>query len=151
VINSIVAGDTGGPAEIAGFGTTGLSYTDSCAGTGFTGGPYAGTGNVCTDPKLVNPGPGVADVHETVPSPTIDTGQDALVPTGLTADYEASPRIQGAGVDMGADEFDVAEAQLPGLPKAGSPPSSLAAGVGILALLLMAALVKAVRVVHRRP
>ncbi|MFY9615523.1 MAG: choice-of-anchor Q domain-containing protein, partial [Candidatus Dormiibacterota bacterium] len=104
IINSIVAGDSGSSSEIAGFDTTTLSYTDSCAGTGFTGGAYPGTGNTCIDPKLKNPGPGVADVHQTQASPTIDAGLNSLVPAGLTADYEGDPRIQGARVDMGADE-----------------------------------------------
>jgi hypothetical protein len=64
-----------------------------------------GAGNVCTDPLLVDPSPGHADVHETQFSPTVDHGSSAAVPGTLTTDYEGDARIAGPVVDMGADEF----------------------------------------------
>jgi hypothetical protein len=108
--NSIVYGDDtgGGPgAEIAGFSSPTVTYTDACS----SGVPFPGGGNICVDPKLVNPsGFPAPDVHETAASPTIDQGSNALVPTGLSQDFEGDARISDgnndavAAVDMGADE-----------------------------------------------
>jgi hypothetical protein len=110
--NTIVFGD-GGP-ELGGFGTSlanvSASFSDVCSGSA----PFAGAGNICADPKLVGPGPGSADVHETAASPTLEAGSNALVPSGLTTDAFGSPRIIGpigcgssppAVVDIGAAEL----------------------------------------------
>jgi hypothetical protein len=103
--NSIVNGDTGaGSSEIGGFGGgITATYSDVCNGTA----PFAGTGNICADPKLAAVASG--DVHETATSPTIDVGSNALVPSGVTTDFYGASRIvgtkQAAGiVDMGAAE-----------------------------------------------
>ena len=100
VVNSIVIGPVGTQTDIEGFGTTTVSHSDTC----LRGTPYTGTGNLCQDPRLAN----VAgnNVHETSASPTIDKGDNAQVPAGLSQDYEGDPRIIGTAVDMGADEFN---------------------------------------------
>ncbi|HXD55985.1 MAG TPA: hypothetical protein VN618_14610 [Solirubrobacteraceae bacterium] len=107
--NTILAGDSG--PELGGFnGLAGVtaSYSDVCSGAA----PFAGTGNVCADPKLAAPGSG--DVHETAASPTLEAGSNALVPGGLATDAYGGPRILGplgcsarpaAVVDIGAAEY----------------------------------------------
>jgi hypothetical protein len=101
--NSIVTGNPSG-ADITGFSSVSASFDDACAG----GAPLAGAGNICADPVLAGAGPPAADVHETANSPTIDKGSNALVPAGLTTDFEGDPRIINGTVDMGADEFQPA-------------------------------------------
>ncbi len=107
--NTIVSGDNGG-SELGGFNSGAnvtASSSDICA-IGSSTTAFAGTGNICADPKLVNPTAG--DVHETSASPTIDVGSNALVPGGLTTDYYGNPRIavgrnpDPATVDIGAQE-----------------------------------------------
>jgi hypothetical protein len=97
--NSIVAGNIGA-ADVSGFGTRIVTFTDACAGAS----PLTGAGNICANPLLVGAGPGQANVHETQASPTLDKGSAAALPPGLTTDFEGQARIQGLGVDMGADE-----------------------------------------------
>ena len=121
VVNSIVYGNTGTTAQIESFKTITVNHSDSCQSAGT---PYPGTGNICVDPKLVN----VAgnDVHETATSPTVNAGDSAQVPSGVTSDYEGDGRVQGASVDIGADEFTPAvivaptPSPTPALPKAGT-------------------------------
>ncbi len=124
--NSIVFSDTGaGSKEIGGFGATDganvtADHSDVCA-EGSSTAPFAGTGNLCADPKLA--GVATGDVHETASSPTIDAGANADVPGGVTTDFYGQPRIvgtkQSAGiVDIGAAEWQVAF-------KAPTPPSKL--------------------------
>jgi hypothetical protein len=110
--NTIVAGDSGG-AELGGFNKlAGVSaaFSDVCSGSS----PFAGAGNICADPRLVGPGPGSGDVHETATSPTLEAGSNALIPGGLTTDAFGSARIAGPivcpgnpspVVDIGAAEF----------------------------------------------
>ncbi len=117
IANSIVAADSGG-SEAGGFagegGALSASHSDICS-TG-SGTPLPGEGNICTNPLLANNGnPSSFDVHETVSSPTIDAGSNALVPSGLTTDAFGAARILAghvgcpssspAVVDMGAAEF----------------------------------------------
>jgi hypothetical protein len=103
--NSIISSGSG-TTDFAGFGGLNIASTEVCEGTGTATGP----GNICADPKLAAPGPGSANVHQTAASPTIDRGSNALVPPGLTTDFEGKPRIVAgrsggaAIVDMGADE-----------------------------------------------
>ena len=138
--NSIVAGNTttGGEAtaDIAGFTTTAVSFSDSCAGPGFTGGAVAGDGNICADPLLVDPSPGAGDVRQTASSPTVDRGNNALVPAELTTDSDGEARIADgnedgtATVDMGADELVPVEEETTeeGEPHPGdgvTPPGSI--------------------------
>lgn len=131
-VNAIVAGNTttgAGTADIAGFTTATVSYADACAGPGLTGGPMPGTGNICADPRLVDPSPGTADVHQTEQSPTIDRGSNAEVPAAVDTDIDDEPRIVdgdhdgGAVVDMGADESAAEEEPHPG--DGVTPPGSI--------------------------
>jgi hypothetical protein len=92
--NSIVAGNVGG-GDLTGFSSKAVGFSDACP-------LLSGTGNLCANPLLVNPATG--DVHQTSASPTLDKGSNALIPAGLTTDFEGQARIQGAAVDMGADE-----------------------------------------------
>lgn len=115
--NTIVQGNTApGASDLGGFGIGGGSgsvtatYSDVCA-VGSTSEPFAGTGNICADPKLADAAGG--DVHETAASPTIDAGSNALLPAGVTTDFYGQPRIvgthQSAGnVDIGAAEWQTA-------------------------------------------
>jgi hypothetical protein len=128
VMNGIVFGNQG--ADLGGFGASpGANVTaansDVCAVGAST--PFAGAGNICTDPLLVNPATG--DVHETAASPTIDAGSNAFVPGGVGTDVFGAPRIvpgkagDAAVVDMGAAEF-----QLPAQPSPSAPDNSFKIG-----------------------
>jgi hypothetical protein len=110
--NAIVAAGSGGStADAAGFdsGTLTVRYSDSCTGVGFTGGPYSGAGNICSDPALQRVG-NAASVEETALSPTIDVGSNSMIPASVKTDYQGATRIVDgnsdtiATVDMGADE-----------------------------------------------
>jgi autotransporter-associated beta strand protein/predicted outer membrane repeat protein len=70
-----------------------------------------GVGNIDDDPRFVEPlgadnliGTGDENVRLRPGSPCIDTGSNAAVPAGLTADLDGQPRIVGGRVDMGACE-----------------------------------------------
>jgi uncharacterized repeat protein (TIGR01451 family) len=97
--NCILWGDSS--PEI--FGGDSVNYCDIQGG-------YAGTGNIDSNPLLVNSGTG--DFHLQSGSPCIDSGDNAsATAAGLTADFEGDPRIVDgnvdglAVVDMGADEY----------------------------------------------
>ncbi len=60
-------------------------------------GGWPGTGNIDEAPLFVGGG----DYHLTLESPCIDTGTDA----GVYTDMDGDSRPQGAGFDMGADEY----------------------------------------------
>jgi hypothetical protein len=100
--NSILTGNELGDVALA---DATIAFSDTCKPGG---GTVVGDGNLCADPQLADAGAG--DVHETGVSPTIDQGDDARIPAGLTGDYEGgSRRTDGdadgfARVDMGADE-----------------------------------------------
>ena len=109
--NSIVNGDSGS-TELGGFGIGGgtgsitADHSDVC-GVGSASTPFAGTGNLCADPQLVNASSG--DVHETAASPTVDAGSNALLTPGVSTDVYGQPRVvaikQSAPiVDVGAAE-----------------------------------------------
>jgi hypothetical protein len=142
--NTIAAANTGTGPQVGGFGTMTATYTDTClVGTA----TMTGTGNFCADPLLVDPAPGIANVHETATSPTRNKGSNALIPAGLAVDYESDPRIAETVVDVGADEFEppvVAETQpaAVGLPKAGLAGARWTNSTGALVgVLLVAVLV----------
>jgi len=114
--NSIVTGSPG-QADIGGFravsdGSLTSLFSDACAPGTST--PLSGQGNICAEPLLADAETG--DVQETVSSPTIDAGSNALVPEDLTMDAFGDPRIVAgragcsesfpAAVDMGADEYE---------------------------------------------
>jgi hypothetical protein len=130
--NTIVKGNSGG-AELDGFGAIpGTNVTaansDVCS-LASPGSPFAGAGNVCAAPALVNPAPGAGDVHETTASPTIDVGSNAFV-GATTVDAFGNPRVVPgtfggpAIVDIGAAEF----------PTPGPPPPATATGQRAAAL-----------------
>jgi hypothetical protein len=147
--NTIAAVNTGGAAQVGGFTTMTATYSDVClAGTA----TMSGTGNSCADPRLVNPNPGTADVHETALSPTRNKGSNSLVPAGVTADYEADPRVAEAVVDVGADEFvPPAAQQLPvGLPKAGLGGAGETRLTGALAVGLLVAVLAVIATTRGR-
>lgn len=132
--NTIVHGDSGGP-ELGGFqGLAGVSasYSDVCAGTA----PFAGTGNICANPLLVGAGPGIADVHETAASPTLERGSNASIPSGLTTDAFGGPRVLGpvlcsgspaAVVDIGAAEYAYSAPSCPPIVLSSHPQPSTGA------------------------
>jgi hypothetical protein len=60
-------------------------------------------GNISADPRMLNSMYG--DIHIQPDSPCVDAGDDSSVYMG-EADYDGQPRIQGAHVDIGADESD---------------------------------------------
>jgi len=90
------------------YGTRTVRYSLMCDSAGQ---PVTGEGNLCADPELVDTGPGTTDVRQRRSSPTIDAGNDSLVPTSLDHDFEGDARIMDgdgdgtARVDMGADEY----------------------------------------------
>ncbi len=96
VTSSILWGDSAGgiPNEIS-LGATGagasVSYSDIENG-------WSGTGNINTDPLFA----GAGDYHLTALSPCIDAGLPAAYPPD---DIDGDLRPQGAGYDMGADEY----------------------------------------------
>ena len=65
------------------------------------------------DPQLVNVATG--DFHLRSNSPAIDTGTMESVNAGYTTDIDNNPVPQGAGVDIGADEF-VTSSLVPATP-----------------------------------
>ncbi len=93
-------------------GTTTVQYTDIQGG-------YAGTGNINADPLFVrNPNPGAdntwgtpdddyGDLRLQSASPCLNTGSNAAIPAGITADLEGNARIVSGTVDMGAYERQV--------------------------------------------
>jgi uncharacterized repeat protein (TIGR01451 family) len=114
ITNTIVISNTveGVPAEVSpsidGFSADRVTatFSDACQAPGV---PITGTANVCVDPQLKSPFTPLADVQQTPPSPTINQGNNTLVPADLPTDYEGDARIIGAAVDMGADEFGSAD------------------------------------------
>jgi len=95
ITNSIFWNDSPKEIIIASGGTYSITY--SCIEGGFTG-----TGNIDSDPLLVDPVNG--DLHLRYTSPCRDMGDNAA--PGLPAeDFEGDPRIADGTVDMGVDEF----------------------------------------------
>lgn len=121
-------------AEVSGFTAPHMSVTstDLCAAAGGGGGPVTGAGNICADPLLSNPHFG--GFAETATSPTIDVGNNSLVPSGLTTDTAGDARITdgngdgSAVVDMGAYE----SAGKPPTVTVTIPPADLAPRFSIL-------------------
>jgi hypothetical protein len=87
-----------------------VSYSDVQRGesgivTNDNGTVYWLGGNIDADPLFV----GANDYHLTAPSPCIDAG----TPEGASdTDIDGNSRPQGAGIDMGADEYTVPESWL---------------------------------------
>jgi hypothetical protein len=70
-----------------------------CATSQLTYGPN----NIEADPLFA--GAGAGDYHLAAGSPCIDAGDPAFVPEAGESDLDGDPRIVGAYVDMGSDEF----------------------------------------------
>ena len=100
---------------VVAFNSSGILWTGTGSGTltlrnncvfGNTSYDYsglsAGTGDISADPLFVDRQAG--DYHLLPGSPCIDAGDDAAVLPG-SLDLDGGPRIQGAHVDIGADEF----------------------------------------------
>jgi hypothetical protein len=147
VTNSIVYGNTGNAAQLN-FGSLTVTSSDSCSAANTA---YTGTGNVCVNPSLVNPAGN--DVHETAASPTINAGNNALIPSGVGTDYAGQARIIGGTVDMGAAEFSPVIPTTPPVPASGAvAESAVPAGLGLITLgaLLLAVLGVSVAVARSR-
>jgi hypothetical protein len=94
---------------------------------------YSGTGNINSDPLFVDAdGPdnivGTLDDNLRLQSgsPSINTGNNAAVPTGVTTDLEGKPRIQNGTVDMGAYEFDNTPPTVVSITRADPNPTNAA-------------------------
>jgi len=97
VKNSILWGDTAPEGkEIAHDENSTITFTYSDVEGG-----WPGTGNINADPLFVGGG----DYHLTAGSPCIDTGTNMGAPTN---DIDGDPRPQGAGHDIGSDEYAAA-------------------------------------------
>ncbi|MFC1889680.1 right-handed parallel beta-helix repeat-containing protein [Thermodesulfobacteriota bacterium] len=119
IIDSILWGDS--PDEIypgAGVSAT-VTYSDVQGG-------HSGTGNINDDPLF-----GSGDYFLSASSPCIDVGIDA----GVYFDIELDTRPQGAGFDMGADEY-VAPSICGAIPVRGSPWSALLYLLPLIGVLL---------------
>ena len=92
VTNCILWGDT--PEEMRSASAL-VTYCD-------VQGRYFGTGNIDADPLFFDPANN--DYHLRPGSPCIDAGNDeaSVIPA---TDFDNDPRIMGAAVDMGVDEF----------------------------------------------
>ena len=131
--NTIVFGDSGGP-ELGGFqslASVSAAFSDVCLGAA----TFEGPGNICSNPLLVEPGPGSADVRETAASPTLERGSNALIPAGVGSDAFGGPRVLGPifcgvspapTVDIGAAEYAYAAPTCPPLILSSHAQSPLA-------------------------
>ena len=92
ITNCILWSDfaTSGPEIFVYSGSAVVGYSDVQGG-------WLGQGNLDADPLFRGGG----DYHLTIGSPCIDTGTDA----GVYSDLDGDARPQGAGFDMGADEY----------------------------------------------
>lgn len=98
VSNSIIWDNTGAPQAI----WTPASHTASVKYSIVQGG-LAGDGNIAAAPQFVDDAAG--DFHLAPGSPGIDAGDPAMKDVPGVVDPDGDPRVFGAAVDMGADEF----------------------------------------------
>ncbi len=115
--NSAIVGggvhSSGGANNIVAFNSSGFYSTCSICGWAYNNvygnteydydpAPSPDMHNISVDPGFVDPG--IGDYHLAFGSPCIDAGHDGRVQAGWT-DVDTQARIQGAHVDIGADEF----------------------------------------------
>ena len=105
IVNNIVAFNSSGVCNTDGTPTLWNNCVYNPTGANYTG-VSAGPGDISADPQLLAPGYG--DLHLRAGSPCIDAGLDSAVQAG-ELDMDGEPRIQGAHVDIGADEFNGSE------------------------------------------
>lgn len=109
VFNSIIRGNSvglGGGALFGNFGLAGLGDESFGGNVSFSNcnvtGIATSSGNFDADPRFADPA--VNDFHLLSDSPCINEG--LLSAPGLASiDYDGEPRVQGALVDIGVDEF----------------------------------------------
>jgi hypothetical protein len=96
-------------------------------------GGYPGTGNINANPLFVDAdGPdnivGTLDDNLRLQSgsPSINAGDNAAVPPGVTTDLEGKPRIQNGTVDMGAYEYDDTPPTVVSITRADPNPTNAA-------------------------
>ncbi|HEY3411911.1 MAG TPA: right-handed parallel beta-helix repeat-containing protein [Armatimonadota bacterium] len=103
--NNIVASNASGIALLSGGSAT---FRNNCVfgngSAGFKGvtDPTGTDGNISADPRLAAPAFG--NLHIQPDSPCVDAGGGAVPPE--STDMDGQPRVQGARVDIGADESD---------------------------------------------
>lgn len=99
VQNSILWGNTGTTEAPEIWGAddgAAVTYSDVQGG-------WTGTGNIDADPLFVDAANG--DLHLQAGSPAVNSGDQTLLPAGITTDLDGNARVVGANVDMGAYEF----------------------------------------------
>jgi predicted outer membrane repeat protein len=94
IVNSIIWNNSGSTQ------LSNVNCTYSCIDGGYTG-----TGNISSDPQLMDAANG--DFRLNAQSPCIDKGSYSLTPSWLTTDFRGNARLGGSIVDMGAYEGGV--------------------------------------------
>ena len=96
-------------------------------------GGYPGTGNINANPLFVDadgPDDTVGTLDDNLRlqsgSPSINAGDNAAVPPGVTTDLEGKPRIQNGTVDMGAYEYDDTPPTVVSITRADPNPTNAA-------------------------
>jgi len=102
ISNNIIAFNSSGIYKSSGTLTLRANCVFNPAGANYTN-VSPGIGDILLDPQLVAVAFG--KVHLTASSPCIDAGEDSVVQAGWV-DMDVELRIQGAHVDMGADEYN---------------------------------------------
>ncbi len=95
----------------------GVTYTGFSTYTSATGQDIH---SAFSNPLFVNATLPQPDLHITINSPAIETGDPAFVAEGGEEDIDGQPRLIGARVDIGADEASI----LPEIPLLLSPPDN---------------------------
>ncbi|MEQ6121775.1 LamG-like jellyroll fold domain-containing protein [Reichenbachiella sp. MALMAid0571] len=116
IYNSIIAGNTASSGSdlggVSGY-TVSYSLVGNNSGSSVTSGSpnasnsYVGTSGIPIDPQFVSdaiPGQITGDLHLRYGSLAINSGDNALIPSGITTDLAGNERIAGSNVDMGTFE-----------------------------------------------